>query len=69
MKTFEQNFVGSNFDAHHSSVRNVLDTSINELSKDRNRKFTFAEMGVFQEWYNEQSLDKKNTTKNLISSG
>jgi len=61
--------VGSHYEVQHSSTRNILDTTINELGKDKNRKYTFAEMGFFEEWYNEQTLEKKNLTKNLIQSG
>tara|TARA_B110000285_G_C15088562_1_gene597673 strand:+ start:354 stop:620 length:267 start_codon:yes stop_codon:yes gene_type:complete len=66
LKTFEEYYVGSHYEVQHSSTRNILDTTINELGKDKNRKYTFAEMGFFEEWYNEQTLEKKNLTKNLI---
>jgi lysosomal alpha-mannosidase len=49
----DEYYYGSNFDVQHASVKAILDTTINELGKDKSRKYTFAEMGFFQQWYND----------------
>jgi len=52
-KTYEEYFFGSNVVAdERSSVKDILDTLVDELERDEKRKFTYVEMKFFTMWYN-----------------
>ncbi|KAJ6733242.1 ALPHA-MANNOSIDASE [Salix koriyanagi] len=55
LKTVDQYYVGSNNSIQGACVENVLDSVVESLRRDSNRKFVFVEMAFFQRWWVEQS--------------
>jgi lysosomal alpha-mannosidase len=45
------------------SVMNVLDTVVEELDKNPDRRFCYAEMGFFTVWYSQQPCEIKDKVK------
>ena len=43
-----------------AAVQYILDTVMNELGKNKDRKFIYVEMAFFIRWWNEQTNDMKN---------
>ena len=55
VKTLDEYYQGTNSasgDPVHASVRNILDTVINQLEAASSRKSTYVEMAFFTKWYN-----------------
>jgi hypothetical protein len=50
----------------YSSVVNIYDGILDELSKDPKRRFTIATVGYIKMWYSEQPKDKQQLFKKLI---
>lgn len=48
LKTIDQYYVGSNNSIQGACVENVLDSVVESLLRNQNRKFVFAEMAFFQ---------------------
>ncbi|KFK28275.1 hypothetical protein AALP_AA8G495400 [Arabis alpina] len=69
LKTVDQYFIGSNNSIQSACVRNVLDSVVDSLRRDPNRKFVFAEMAFFTRWWEEQSPQIQEQVKGLVKSG
>ncbi|XP_022739910.1 alpha-mannosidase-like [Durio zibethinus] len=69
LKTIDQYYVGSNNSIQGACVQNVLDSVIEALLRNSNRKFVFAEMAFFQRWWTEQSLEIQEQVKKLVDAG
>ncbi|XP_006393801.2 probable alpha-mannosidase At5g66150 isoform X1 [Eutrema salsugineum] len=69
LKTVDQYYVGSNNSIQKACVRNVLDSVVDSLRRDPNRKFVFAEMAFFTRWWEEQSPETKEQVRRLVRSG
>lgn len=69
LKTVDQYYVGSNNSIQGASVQNVLDSVVQALLSDKNRKFIYVEQAFFQRWWNQQSDAMKTIVKELVSSG
>ncbi|XP_039159660.1 alpha-mannosidase [Eucalyptus grandis] len=69
LKTIDQYYVGSNNSIQGACVENVLDSVVEALSRDPNRKFIFAEMAFFQRWWLEQSPETKEQMRKLVNAG
>ncbi|XP_020878111.1 probable alpha-mannosidase At5g66150 isoform X1 [Arabidopsis lyrata subsp. lyrata] len=69
LKTVDQYYVGSNNSIQNACVRNVLDSVVDSLLGDPNRKFVFAEMAFFTRWWEEQSPETQEQVKRLVKSG
>ncbi|TMW56914.1 hypothetical protein Poli38472_002839 [Pythium oligandrum] len=54
---------------YYERVQFILDTSIDELLKNPDRKFMFVEQSFFQRWWNEQDSKMKETVKQLVKEG
>ena len=52
LKTADEYYSGANTFGARDSVMNVLDTVVEELDKNPDRRFCYAEMGFFTVWYN-----------------
>ncbi|XWS45559.1 hypothetical protein CRYUN_Cryun15aG0146900 [Craigia yunnanensis] len=66
LKTVDQYYVGSNNSIQGACVQNVLDSVVEALLRDPNRKFVFAEMAFFQRWWTEQSVEIQEQVKKLV---
>ncbi|KAE8010634.1 hypothetical protein FH972_006989 [Carpinus fangiana] len=69
LKTVDQYYVGSNNTIQEACVENVLDSVVEALLRDPNRKFVFAEMAFFQRWWVEQSVETQEVVRNLVDAG
>ncbi|KAI7736477.1 hypothetical protein M8C21_012082, partial [Ambrosia artemisiifolia] len=69
LKTVDQYYVGSNNSIQGACVRNVLDSVVQALLKDKNRKFIYVEQAFFQRWWRDQSEETQDIVKRLVSSG
>ena len=59
--TFEQYYV--------SKVQYILNTVVDCLLEQKDRKFNWAEVGYFAKWWNLQSAGRRSQVKLLITSG
>ncbi|QHN77296.1 Alpha-mannosidase [Arachis hypogaea] len=50
-------------------VQNVLDSVVQALLADKNRKFIYVEQAFFQRWWRDQNEAAQDSVKKLISSG
>ncbi|KAJ7944151.1 Alpha-mannosidase [Quillaja saponaria] len=66
LKTIDQYYVGSNNSIQGACVENVLDSVVESLLRDPNRKFVFAEMAFFHRWWVEQSLETQEQVRKLV---
>ncbi|XP_042461803.1 alpha-mannosidase At3g26720-like isoform X1 [Zingiber officinale] len=69
LKTIDQYYVGSNNSIQGACIQNVLDSVVEALLKDKNRKFIYVEMAFFHRWWRQQSDTTKKSVKGLVSSG
>ena len=53
IKTVDEYYSGTQGNQAHASVKLILDTVIDELIADPNKKFTYVEMKFFELWWNE----------------
>ncbi|WCJ28982.1 Alpha-mannosidase [Euphorbia peplus] len=69
LKTVDQYYVGSNQSIWNACVENVLDSVVEALRRDPNRKFSFAEMAFFQRWWLEQSDEIQDQVRKQVDAG
>ncbi|XVF59795.1 hypothetical protein PTKIN_Ptkin07bG0304500 [Pterospermum kingtungense] len=69
LKTVDQYYVGSNNSIQGACVQNVLDSVVDALLRDPNRKFVVVEMAFFQRWWTEQSAEIQEQVKKLADAG
>ncbi|XP_057994591.1 alpha-mannosidase isoform X2 [Hevea brasiliensis] len=69
LKTVDQYYVGSNNSIQGACVENVLDSVVESLLRDPNRKFVFVEMAFFQRWWLEQSEEIQEQVRKLVDAG
>ncbi|KAF5192814.1 Alpha-mannosidase [Thalictrum thalictroides] len=69
LKTVDQYYLGFNNTIQGACVRNVLDSVVDALVRDPNRKFIYAEQAFFQRWWAEQSVQKQEEVRKLVNLG
>ncbi|KAL0543429.1 hypothetical protein IC582_018525 [Cucumis melo] len=69
LKTIDQYYVGSNNSIQGACVQNVLDSVVDSLLRDSNRKFVFAEMAFFQRWWSQQNPTVQKRVRELVEDG
>jgi len=69
LKNVDQYYSGANNSIQHAGVRYILNTVIEALNNNRERKFTYVEQAFFQRWWREQSDERKNVTRRLVREG
>lgn len=69
LKTVDQYFVGSNNSIQGACVENVLDSLVDALLRDPNRKFVFVEQAFFQRWWSEKNDKIQEVVRKLVDSG
>ncbi|KAL8209610.1 hypothetical protein R6Q57_006342 [Mikania cordata] len=67
LKTVDQYYVGSNNSIQGACVQNVLDSTIQALLADKNRKFIYVEQAFFQRWWRDQSETTQAIVKLLVN--
>lgn len=69
-KTYEEYFYGTNVNNdERAAVQLIIDTTVEELERDKRRTFTIAEMKFFQMWYKTAEQKQRDRAKALIQNG
>ena len=53
--TVDEYYAGLNNSIQHASVRHILESTVDSLQKDPNRKFIYVEQAFFQRFYAERT--------------
>ncbi|GAB4847549.1 hypothetical protein Ancab_026609 [Ancistrocladus abbreviatus] len=69
LKTVDQYYVGSYNSIQHGCIENVLDSVVEALHRDPNRKFVFAEQAFFQRWWATQNEEIREVVRRLVDRG
>ncbi|XP_050374971.1 alpha-mannosidase isoform X2 [Argentina anserina] len=69
LKTIDQYYVGSNNSIQGACVENTLDSVVESLVRDPNRKFVFAEMAFFQRWWLTQNVVVQERVRKIVDVG
>ncbi|XP_068150676.1 lysosomal alpha-mannosidase-like [Drosophila tropicalis] len=69
LKTFDQYYYGAENQIQHAGVQYILDSVVQELLKDSNRRFIQVETSFFFKWFNEQSETIKLAVNKLVENG
>jgi alpha-mannosidase len=70
LKTKDEYYFGENSEVQDTkSVRKILDSTIDALLQDENRKFTYSNLSYMQRWWAEQNSDMKEKVRDLVQLG
>ncbi|XP_053673637.1 lysosomal alpha-mannosidase-like [Anopheles nili] len=69
LKTVDQYYYGSKSNIQLAGVQYILDSVIQELLKDRRRRFIYVESAFMHQWFTEQSQDMQETVRELVNEG
>ncbi|CAM6125814.1 unnamed protein product [Calypogeia fissa] len=69
LKTVDQYFVGSNNSIQVAAVQYIIDSIVDALENNPDRKFIYVEQAFFQRWWRVQSKSKQKLVKGLVDSG
>lgn len=56
-------------DIQHAGVQYILDSVVDQLLKDPDRRFIYVEMAFFYRWWKKQSPSMRQTVKQLVNEG
>ena len=59
LKTVDEYYTGSDQDVAQADVHMIIDTVIDELLRDPNKRFTYVEMKFFSMWWKDQTTALK----------
>ena len=60
LKTVDEYYYGANNTIYKAGVQYILDSVVEELYLDKNKRFSYVEIGFFSRWWNEQGLMIRN---------
>ncbi|ENN79712.1 hypothetical protein YQE_03769, partial [Dendroctonus ponderosae] len=69
LKTVDQYFYGSNTRNQNAGVQYILNTVVDSLRKDKNRRFIYVETAFFWKWWIKQHDIVKSRVRNLVNNG
>lgn len=69
LKTVDQYYYGSRNDIQRAGVQYILDSVVDALIKDPERRFIYVESAFFWRWWGEQTKEKQGVVKNLVEEG
>eukprot|EP00928_Gymnodinium_smaydae_P071618 TRINITY_DN55154_c0_g1_i1.p1 TRINITY_DN55154_c0_g1~~TRINITY_DN55154_c0_g1_i1.p1 ORF type:complete len:1000 (-),score=187.82 TRINITY_DN55154_c0_g1_i1:255-3206(-) len=69
LKTVDQYLSGQNNSIQHANVKLILDTVVDSLQKNPDRKFTYVEIAFFARWWHQQSESVREVTRQLVRNG
>ena len=69
LKTVDQYYYGSRNDIQRAGVQYIIDSVVDALLKDPERRFIYVESAFFWRWWGEQSEKKQGVVKNLVEEG
>lgn len=69
LKTVDQYYYGSKNDIQNAGVQYIIDTVIDELIKNKDRRFIYVETAFFWKWWQEQDNKMRSLVKELVQTG
>jgi hypothetical protein len=69
LKTVDELFLGKRNDIQISAVQHILDSVMNSLSENNDRKFIYVEMAFFSRWWRRQDLSTRSKVIEFVRSG
>jgi lysosomal alpha-mannosidase len=69
LKTADQYFYGSRSGIQKANVEEIIDSVIQSLLKDPERKFIYVESAFFSKWWASQNEEMHETVKMLVNEG
>lgn len=69
LKTMDQYYYGSNNKIQLAAVQYILDTVVQALDANPDRKFVYGEMSFFTRWWREQTDATKDLVRKLVDNG
>ncbi|XP_050428078.1 lysosomal alpha-mannosidase-like [Adelges cooleyi] len=69
LKTVDQYYYGSEDSIQTAAVQFILDSVVEALSKNPDRRFIYVETAFFWKWWEKQNEETQATVKDLVSSG
>lgn len=69
IKTFDQYFYGTKSYIRIANVQEIIDSVIQSLLKDSERRFIYVESAYFFKWWNQQSNTVQEQVKELVNEG
>ena len=69
LKTVDQYYYGSKSYIQKAAVKYTLDTTVQELLKDPEKRFIYVEIAFFYRWWSEQSDSMRHQVKGLVNNG
>ncbi|XP_068460344.1 lysosomal alpha-mannosidase [Clinocottus analis] len=69
LKTVDQYYYGDRNDIQHAGVQYILDSVVDQLLKNPDRRFIYVETAFFYRWWRRQSPGMQRTVKQLVDEG
>ncbi|CDW90125.1 glycosyl hydrolases family 38 protein [Stylonychia lemnae] len=69
LKTVDEYFAGSRYDIQIGNVELILDTTIDALLENPDRKFSYVEMKFLTMWWKGQTEQRKDDVRKLVKEG
>ncbi|XP_055376537.1 lysosomal alpha-mannosidase-like isoform X1 [Condylostylus longicornis] len=69
LKTVDQYYYGSKTGIQKAGVQYIIDSVIDELLSDPNKKFIYVESAFFFKWWHEQTEEHREKVKELVNQG
>lgn len=69
MKTVDQYFYGANNSIQNAGVQYILDSVVDELSKNPDRRFIYVETSFFWKWWMRQNDATRHQFKTFVNNG
>ncbi|KAM4585370.1 lysosomal alpha-mannosidase [Odontesthes bonariensis] len=69
LKTVDQYFYGDHNEIQHAGVQYILDSVVDQLLKNPDRRFIYVETAFFHRWWKRQSSSMQQTVKQLVNEG
>ncbi|XP_034756672.1 lysosomal alpha-mannosidase [Etheostoma cragini] len=69
LKTVDQYYYGDRNDIQHAGVQYILDSVVDQLLKNPDRRFIYVETAFFYRWWKQQSSSMQQTVTQLVNEG
>ncbi|KAJ4433198.1 hypothetical protein ANN_15455, partial [Periplaneta americana] len=69
LKTLDQYYYGSRNDIQNAGVQYIIDSVVDSLVANPDRRFIYVETAFFWKWWVEQDEDMQQTVKDLVNEG
>uniref|UniRef100_A0A8C6KLS3 Alpha-mannosidase n=1 Tax=Nothobranchius furzeri TaxID=105023 RepID=A0A8C6KLS3_NOTFU len=69
LKTVDQYYYGDRNNIQHAGVQYILDSVVDQLLKNPDRRFIYVETAFFYRWWKQQSSSMQQTVKQLVDEG